>query len=63
MPDAMLYSLGSMSTRGASGVDVKPEWRIMGAIESLDGMLLFGLSTAFLFSFMKFLWRSVRIRR
>ncbi|MGB8518919.1 MAG: ion channel [Candidatus Tumulicola sp.] len=55
--DAMLYSVGSMTTRGASDLTPKPEWRLMGAIEAGDGMLLFGLSTAFLFSVMLRLWR------
>jgi len=52
MTDAMLYSLGSMTTRGSSGFHVEPVWAIMGAAEAGDGMLLFGISTAFLFSIM-----------
>ena len=55
--DAMLYSVGSMTTRGASDLPLRPEWRLMGAIEAGDGMLLFGISTAFLFSLMLHLWR------
>jgi hypothetical protein len=62
MPDAILYSLGSMSTAG-SGLNVQVQWRPMGAIESFGGVLLFGISTAFLFSLMRLLWRSVSIRR
>ena len=58
MPDAILYSLGSMST-GGSGLNVPVQWRLMGAIESFDGLLLFGVSTAFLYSLMSVLWRSV----
>jgi hypothetical protein len=48
--DAMLYSLDSFTTRGASGVVPGPEWRLMGALEAADGMLLFGVSTAFVFA-------------
>jgi hypothetical protein len=55
--DAMLYSLGAMSTAG-SGLNVNVQWRPMSAVESLDGVLLFGISTAFLFSMIKFVWRS-----
>jgi hypothetical protein len=62
MPDAILYSLGSMSTAG-SGLNVQVQWRPMGAIESFGGVLLFGISTAFLFSLMRLLWRTVSIRR
>jgi hypothetical protein len=61
MPDAILYSLGSMSTAG-SGLNVQVQWRLMGVIESFGGVLLFGISTAFLFSLMRFLWRSVSLR-
>ena len=47
--DAVLYSLDSMTTRGASGLVPVAQWRMMGAAEAGDGMLLFGISTAFLF--------------
>jgi hypothetical protein len=47
---AMLYSLGAMTTYGHSNVHLKPHWELLGAMEALQGMLLFGLTTAFLFS-------------
>jgi hypothetical protein len=47
--DAVLYSVDSMTTRGASGLQLDSQWRMMGATEAADGMLLFGISTAFLF--------------
>jgi hypothetical protein len=62
MADAMLYSLGAMSTAG-SGLSIAVQWRFMGVIESFGGVLLFGISTAFLFSLMASLWRSVSGRR
>jgi hypothetical protein len=49
MREAMLYSVDSITTRGASGLELDPEWRMMGALEAVDGMLLFGISTAFVF--------------
>jgi hypothetical protein len=52
MPDfgsAMLYSLGAMTTYGHQDLLLAYHWRLMGEIEALDGWLLFGLSTAFLF--------------
>ena|SRR5581483_1147554 len=55
--DALLYSIGSMTTRGSSDFTLQTDWRMMGAVEAGDGMLLFGLSTAFLFSVMLRLWR------
>jgi hypothetical protein len=42
--DAVLYSIDSMTTRGASNLEVAEEWRLMGALEAADGMLLFGIS-------------------
>ena len=54
--DALLYSVDSMTTRGASGLMLERQWRMMGASESGDGMLLFGVSTAFLFYLMQRMW-------
>lgn len=48
--DAMLYSLDSLTTRGESGLILEHNWRLMGALEAADGVLLFGISTAFLFT-------------
>jgi hypothetical protein len=52
MPDyktAMLFSLGAMTTYGHESIYLANRWRLLGAIEALNGWLLFGLSTAFLF--------------
>jgi hypothetical protein len=54
--DAVLYSLDSMTTRGASGLALQPHWALMGALEAADGMLLFGISTAFVFAVMQAYW-------
>ncbi len=54
--DAVLYSIDSMTTRGASGLNLAEEWRLMGALEASDGMLLFGISTAFLFAVLQQIW-------
>ncbi len=56
--DAMLYSVDSMTTRGASGLQLDEQWRMMGATEAGDGMLLFGTSTAFLFYLMLRVWKN-----
>ena len=54
--DAWLFSLDSMSTRGASGLTLQRPWQMMSALEAVDGMLLFGVSTAYLFSIMQVYW-------
>jgi hypothetical protein len=59
---AILYSLDSMATRGASGVMLQPHWQMLGAIEAADGMLLFGISTAFIFTVMQFYYQRLVLR-
>src|SRR5262245_21210987 len=54
--DALLFSLDSMSTRGASGLTRQRPWQLMGPLEAVDGMLLFGVSTAYIFSVMQAYW-------
>jgi hypothetical protein len=48
--EAMLFSVDSMSTRGASGLVLHQHWQIMGALEAVAGMLMFGISTAYIFA-------------
>jgi hypothetical protein len=60
---AILYSVDSMSTRGASGLMLEQHWRMMGALEAFDGMLLFGISTAFIFAVMQVFWPILVTRR
>jgi hypothetical protein len=48
--DAMLYSVDSITTRGASGLVLASHWSMMGALEAENGVLLFGISTAFVFA-------------
>jgi hypothetical protein len=54
--DALLYSFDSMTTRGASGLVLQLRWRITGALEAAGGMLLFGISTAYIFAIMQVYW-------
>jgi hypothetical protein len=46
---AMVYLLGAMTMYGHQDLYLEYQWRLLGAIEALNGWLLFGLSTAFLF--------------
>jgi len=46
---AMRYSLDAMTTYGHTNVYLNSHWALLGAMEALQGMLLFGLTTAFLF--------------
>jgi len=53
LPDsktAMLYSLNALTSYGHTNIELQSHWHLMGALEALNGWLLFGLSTAFLFA-------------
>ena len=59
LPDnrsAMLYSLSAMTTYGHANLYLKDRWQLMGTLEALNGMLLFGLTTAFLFAMIPRVW-------
>ena len=53
---AMLYSLNAMTSFGHVEIFLAAHWRLMGAIEALNGTMLFGLSTAFLFVVLRDHW-------
>lgn len=53
---AMLYSLSALTTYGHANVFLAEHWRLLGAMEALNGMLLFGLTTAFLFAMIQEVW-------
>jgi hypothetical protein len=46
---AVLYSLNAMTSYGHEETFLEAHWQLMGAMEALNGWLLFGLTTAFLF--------------
>ena len=54
---AILYSVDAMATRGAAGLMLQSHWQMMGALEAANGMLLFGISTAFIFTVMQFYYQ------
>jgi hypothetical protein len=59
LPDsraAMLYSVSALTTYGHASALLADRWRMLGALEALNGMLLFGLSTAFLFALIQEIW-------
>ena len=52
----MLYSLSAMTSYGHETLQLAPRWQMMGALEALNGWILFGLTTAFLFNVMQKAW-------
>jgi hypothetical protein len=59
---AILYSVDSIATRGASGITLQSHWQMMGALEAVDGMMLFGISTAFIFTVMQYYYQRLMRR-
>jgi hypothetical protein len=56
LPDgrsSMLYSLSAMTSYGHEHFDLANHWQLMGALEALNGMILFGLTTAFLYGMIR----------
>jgi hypothetical protein len=59
LPDirsAMLYSLSAITSYGHAAIFLDPHWQMMGALEALNGVILFGLTTAFLFALIQTIW-------
>jgi hypothetical protein len=53
---AMLYSLSAITSYGHASLMLKDRWQLLGALEALNGWLLFGLTTAFLFGIIEKVW-------
>jgi hypothetical protein len=59
LPDnksAMLYSISALTSYGHANLVLESHWQMMGALEALNGMLLFGLTTASMFAVMQKAW-------
>jgi len=54
--EAMLYSLNAITAFGHTDLHLAPHWQLMGALEALNGLLLFGLTTAFLYGHLRRVW-------
>ena len=53
---AMLYSLSAMTAYGHAPIFLDDRWRLLGAIEAVNGLILFGLTTAFLYAAIHEVW-------
>jgi hypothetical protein len=59
---SLYFSMGSYTTIGYGDVVLPQRWRLLGAVEGISGVLLCGLSTAFIFVVLNALIQ-VRARR
>ena len=54
--DALIYSVDSMATLGATGLTLQRPWQVMGGLEAVNGMILFDVSTAYFFAVIRVYW-------
>jgi len=54
---SLYFSMGSYTTIGYGDVVMPQRWRLLGAVEGISGVLLCGLSTAFIFVVMNMLFQ------
>ncbi len=47
---AFYHSAGNYTTLGSSGSIISATWRLLGPMEAANGMLMFGVSTAIIFT-------------
>ncbi|MGB3434538.1 hypothetical protein [Achromobacter sp.] len=50
LSEAMLYSLEAITSYGHAPAFLPLHWQLVGAIEAVNGLILFGLTTAFFFA-------------
>ena len=55
--DASVYALATMTTFEIPGLMVSPRFQMLSALQAVNGVLLFGISTAFLFAVIQVQWK------
>ena len=55
---AAIYSSAGSYTTSGSDIVLPPQWKLMGPFEAVCGMLMFGVSTAFIFAVIQRLIRA-----
>lgn len=57
--NALYFSLVSFTTVGYGDITLPAPWRLLGALEAMNGILLFGWSTASLYTLVHFIWTNI----
>ncbi len=60
---ALYFSLVTFTTLGYGDITLSPEWRLLAALSAANGLLLFGLSTAFLVEFLARVGKAQEVAR
>ena len=56
MEKAIYFSMVTFTTLGFGEITLGPEWRLLSSIEAMSGILLFGWTTALLFTVLQRTW-------
>gem|GEM_PF-121545 len=59
--DALYFTTSTFTTVGYGDIVLTDEWRLLAGTTAINGMILFGWSTAFIFEIMAKLYKSGRI--
>jgi voltage-gated potassium channel len=57
-PDAVYFSCTTFTTLGYGDITIVGKWRFLSGVEAMNGILLFGWSTAMLFALIQHLWHA-----
>ena len=60
--DASVYALATMTTFEIPGLTLPPRFQMLSALQAVNGVLLFGISTAFLFAVIQVHWQALSRR-
>jgi hypothetical protein len=63
LTDASVFALATMTTFEIPGLTLPPRFHMLSALEAVNGVLLFGISTAFLFAVIQACWQVLPHRR
>lgn len=61
--DASVYSLATLTTLDVPDLALPSRFRMVSALEAVNGVLLFGISTAFIFAVIQVYWLKLSHRR
>ena len=61
--DAVYFSMVTYTTLGYGDITLTGDWRMLSGIQSMNGILLFGWSTALMFAVVQKVWSSDETRR
>ncbi len=62
LEEALYFAIASFTTLGYGDVLLDQNWRIFGALSAVNGLIVFGLNTAFLVELMLSVWGRSRTK-